>query len=68
MGFIGRVVMDVDDDIEKLAEEFKVNAMEIFLQVMEDVRNDPETKRLAEEYQRLYGTLTEEDLRMQFTI
>lgn len=41
---------------------------EIFEQVMENVLNDPETARQAEEWHQLYGTLTAEDLKMQFTI
>jgi len=46
----------------------EIDTAEIFRQICEDVRKDPETARLAEEYQRRYGTLTAEDLKMQFTI
>lgn len=48
----------------------KVDAAEIFRKVCEEVRNDPETAKLAEEYERLYGraSLTAEALKRQFTI
>ncbi len=40
----------------------------IFNKIVNDVLNDPEVQKQAEEEQRLYGTLTEEDLKMRFTI
>ena len=36
--------------------------------IIEEIMNDPELPKKVEEYQRKYGTLTEEDLRKQFTI
>lgn len=48
--------------------EIEIDSAKIFQEVLEDINKDPKTKRLAEEYQRLYGTLTSDDLKMQFTI
>lgn len=42
--------------------------MKTIAKIMEEIENDPEVRELAEEYQRKYGTLTEEDLRKAFTI
>ena len=39
-----------------------------FDKIVEEVENDPETKRRMEKRQRKYGTLTSEELRRQFTI
>ena len=41
----------------------KIDFAKIFFEVA-----DPETKRLAEEYQRRYGTPTAKELREHFTI
>jgi tripartite-type tricarboxylate transporter receptor subunit TctC len=38
------------------------------VRIAEEVENDPEVAKKAEEFQRKYGTLTEEDLRITFTI
>lgn len=38
------------------------------IRIAEEVENDPEEAKKAEEFQRKYGTLTEEDLRITFTI
>jgi hypothetical protein len=35
---------------------------------VEEVENDPEVVKKAEEFQRKYGTLTREDLDITFTI
>ena len=36
--------------------------------IFDEIDNDPKVKEEAEEYQRKYGTLTEEDLRIRITI
>lgn len=40
----------------------------VFLEIIEEVENDPNVKELMEENQREYGTLTEEDLKKVFVI
>jgi len=40
----------------------------VFLEIIEEVENDPNVKELMEENQREYGTLTEEDLKKVFDI
>ena len=42
--------------------------MLIFEEVVKKVRNDPHTRKLAEEYHGRYGALTEEDLKKTFSI
>lgn len=39
-----------------------------FLDIVEEVENDPHLREKMEEDQRKYGTLTGEELRRQFTI
>lgn len=39
-----------------------------FLRIFKHAENNPELKKKMEEAQRLYGTLTDEDLRKVFTI
>ena len=46
----------------------KIDFAKIFFEVADAVHRDPETKRLAEEYQRRYGTPTAKELREHFTI
>lgn len=46
----------------------EIDASAIFEQVMEQISKDPSTKQLAEEYQLLYGTLDDEDLKKIYTI
>lgn len=36
--------------------------------IMEELLNDPEFREEMEEYQKKYGTLTQEDLSKEFTI
>ncbi len=38
------------------------------IEKLDKIDKDPEVRELAEEYQRKYGTLTEDDLRKTFTI
>ena len=38
------------------------------IEELDKIDEDPEVRELAEEYQRKYGTLTEDDLRKTFTI
>lgn len=38
------------------------------IRIAEEVENDPKTAKKEEEFQRKYGTLTEEDERITFTI
>jgi hypothetical protein len=40
----------------------------VFLEIIEEVENDPNVKELMEENQREYGTLTEADLKKVFDI
>jgi hypothetical protein len=42
--------------------------MSIFIGVAKDVRNDPETRKMAEEYQLKYGAIDEDDLRKIYSI
>ena len=42
--------------------------MNIFKEILKEVRVSPETREMAEEHQVIYGTLSENDLRMRFTI
>lgn len=35
---------------------------------MEEILNNPEFRKECEEYQKKYGTLTQEELRREFTI
>jgi len=46
----------------------KIDSHKIFCEILDEVNKDPKTKELAEEYQRTIGTLTADDLKMQFTI
>ena len=46
----------------------EIDAAKIFQEILDEVNKDPETKRLAEEYQKKYGTLTADELKIQFTI
>jgi len=48
--------MEEDDDLA------------VFLDIIEEVENDPNVKELMEENQREYGTLTGEDLKKVFDI
>ncbi len=45
-----------------------LGAMAIFEEILREVRESPETKEMAEEFQLLYGTLSEDDLKMVFSI
>ena len=36
--------------------------------IMEETLNDPEFRKECEKYQKKYGTLTQEELRREFTI
>ena len=42
--------------------------MDIFREILKEVRESPETREMAEEHQIMYGTLSVDDLRMRFTI
>ena len=42
--------------------------MDIFREILKEVRENPETRKMADEHQILYGTLSVDDLRMRFTI
>lgn len=42
--------------------------LDAFLEMVKEVERDPESRRRMEEKQRLYGSLTEEDLKKVFTI
>jgi hypothetical protein len=42
--------------------------MDIFREILKEVRENPETRELADEHQNLYGTLSVDDLRIRFTI
>jgi hypothetical protein len=42
--------------------------LRVFLGILKEVANDPHLREKMEEDQRKYGTLTEEELRRQFTI
>lgn len=42
--------------------------MDIFRDILKEVRESPETQEMAEEFQLLYGTLGEDDLKMVFSI
>jgi rRNA maturation endonuclease Nob1 len=42
--------------------------LDAFLEIVKEVERDPESRRRMEEKQRLYGSLTEEDLKKLFTI
>jgi len=48
--------MTIEEEIERLDKKMK------------EVMNDPDLPKKVEEYQKKYGTLSEEDLRKQFTI
>jgi hypothetical protein len=54
-----------------LESERPMNKDEIsaeFIRIAEEVENDPEVTKKAEEFHRKYGILTEEDLVKTFTI
>jgi hypothetical protein len=42
--------------------------MDIFREILKEVRESPETREMADKHQSLYGTLSVDDLRMRFTI
>jgi hypothetical protein len=42
--------------------------IDVFKEILREVRSNPETEKMAEEHQVLYGILSENDLRMRFTI
>lgn len=46
----------------------EIDAVAIFEEVIERVSNDPATKKLSEEYQLLYGTLDDNDLKKIYTL
>jgi hypothetical protein len=46
----------------------EVDAAAIFEEIMDQVSGDPITKKLGEEYQILYGTLDDNDLKKIYTI
>ena len=45
-----------------------VTSMGLFREILKEVRASPETREMAEEHEILYGTLSEDDLRMRFTV
>lgn len=46
----------------------QIDSALIFDRVMERIKTDPDTKEIAEEYQRAYGTLSDDDLKKIYTI
>jgi len=46
----------IEEEIERLDEKMK------------EVMNDPELPKMVEEYQKKYGTISEEDMLKRFTI
>lgn len=46
----------------------EIDIGKIFREVIKDAGKDPEVRRQADENQLRYGTLTADDLKMQFTI
>jgi hypothetical protein len=46
----------------------QIDSAMIFDRVMAQIKIDPSTKEMAEEYQRVYGTLSDDDLKKIYTI
>lgn len=48
--------------------KIRVEVIEAIFEICDKIDNDPEVREEAEEYQRRYGTLTEEELKRIITI
>ena len=54
--------------MEEEKREEEEEKLRTLIEKLDKIDQDPEVRKLGEEYKQKYGTLTEEDLRKTFTI